>query len=79
MRDPVQETPIHNESAGIMPLQEAIPSGEPEHFKMPQNAAKSVRQTGTGDMPSPIRYFSYFFFTSSALLLVIGVFYQLLK
>ncbi|GAA4881294.1 hypothetical protein GCM10023310_71840 [Paenibacillus vulneris] len=53
----------------INPLQDAQPI---------QNGGSS-KKADIGSMPSPIRYFGYFFFTSAAVVLLVGLLIQFLK
>jgi hypothetical protein len=58
---------------------------EPEHLNPNPDELQSIEH-GTphnkgdiGSMPEPIRYFGYFFFTSAALMLIIGLVLQFFK
>lgn len=39
----------------------------------------SPKKADLGSMPSPIRYFGYFFFASATLMLIVGLWIQFMK
>ncbi|MFH5181479.1 hypothetical protein ACHHV8_01850 [Paenibacillus sp. TAB 01] len=66
-----------NEPINLLTVHETSPPPASPEVKPKPNKEDNLADFGS--IPSPIRYFSYFFFASSALLLVIGIVYQMFK
>ncbi|MCS7464764.1 hypothetical protein N0M98_32275 [Paenibacillus doosanensis] len=59
--------------------QQRIAAEQEADYTNPLPSGGHHKKTDFGSVPSPIRYFGYFFFTSATVMLVIGVVIQWFK